>query len=87
MRVSYATILIFIVFVLGGCATLPTDFERLESHAYSDTENTIFGKEISPRAMAHPGDSGFHLLSNGIVACVARVLLIHSAERCIDVQY
>ncbi len=88
MRVSCAnTILVFIVFVLGGCATLPTDFERLESHAYSDTENTRFGKLISPRAMVHPGESGFHLLSNGLDAFVARVVLIHSAERSIDVQY
>lgn len=87
MRVSCATILVFIIFVLGGCATLPTDFERLESHAYSDTENTRFGKLISSRATMHPGDSGFHLLSNGLDAFVARVVLIHSAERSIDVQY
>jgi putative cardiolipin synthase len=87
MRKSYTTILVFIAFVLGGCATLPTDFERPESHAYSDTETTTFGREISSRAMAHPGKSGFHLLDNGLDAFVARVLLIHSAERSIDVQY
>jgi cardiolipin synthase C len=37
--------------------------------------------------MVHPGESGFHLLNNGLDAFVARVLLVHFAERSIDVQY
>ncbi|MBC2712127.1 MAG: phospholipase D family protein [Desulfosarcina sp.] len=87
MSKSCATVLVFIVLVLGGCATLPTDFERLESHAFSDTGNTTFGKAVSARAAAHPGKSGFHLLGNGLDAFVARALLAHYAERSMDVQY
>jgi len=35
----------------------------------------------------HPGESGFHLLGNGLDAFVARAVLAHVAERSIDVQY
>ena len=72
---------------MGGCATLPTDFERIETHAFSDTGQTIFGKSVSQKAAAHPGKSGFHLLGNGLDAFVARAVLAHYAERSIDVQY
>jgi putative cardiolipin synthase len=71
----------------AGCATLPKDFERPESYAYTDTANTSFGKAVSGRAAKHPGKSGFHLLGNGLDAFVARALLAHFAERSIDVQY
>ncbi len=87
MNKKYAFFLSFFFSVFGGCATLPTDFERIESHAYSDTGNTRFGKLISPQVMVHPEKSGFHLLNNGLDAFVARVLLVRSAERSIDVQY
>jgi len=87
MRNGCAAILLFIIFVIGGCATLPTDFKRIESLAYSGTANTKFGREVSQLAAMHPGKSGFHLLSNGLDAFVARVVLIHAAERSIDVQY
>jgi microsomal dipeptidase-like Zn-dependent dipeptidase len=40
MSKNCATVLVFIVFVMGGCATLPTDFQRLESHAFSETGDT-----------------------------------------------
>jgi len=47
----------------------------------------VFGKAVSAKAAAHPGESGFHLLNNGLDAFVARALLAHYAERSIDVQY
>ena len=87
MNKKYAILMGFFFFVFGGCATLPTDFERIESYAYSDTDNTIFGKSISARSAAHPEKSGFYLLRNGLDAFLARVILIQRAERSIDVQY
>jgi putative cardiolipin synthase len=81
------TVLVFIFFVMGGCATLPTDFERPESYAFADTDHTTFGKAVSGQATAHPGKSGFHLLANGLDAFVARAVLANRAERSIDVQY
>jgi len=72
---------------MGGCATLPENVNRQASSAYTDTAETAFGKAISAQAAAHPGKSGFQLLSNGLDAFVARAVLAHYAERSIDVQY
>jgi cardiolipin synthase C len=85
---AFIFLLAILTLVLAGsCATLPKDFERPESYAYTDTTNTSFGKAISGKAAKHPGKSGFHLLGNGLDAFVARALLAHHAERSIDVQY
>ncbi len=73
--------------LMGGCASLPTDFERHESHAYLDTDDTRFGKAIQAEKPAHPDQSGFLLLGNGLDAFVARALLAQGAERSIDTQY
>ncbi|MEA3231588.1 MAG: phospholipase D family protein [Thermodesulfobacteriota bacterium] len=87
MRKNCPTILVFILLVMSGCATLPTNFERLESHAYTETANTTYGIRVSDMSAAHPGKSGFHLIGNGLDAFVARAVLAHLAERSIDVQY
>lgn len=38
-------------------------------------------------ATAHPDESGFYVLSDGIEALGARLLLTRRAEAAIDVQY
>jgi len=73
--------------VISGCATLPKDFDRPESYALTDTENTALGKIRAEERAAYPGKSGFHLLGNGLDAFVARAVLSRYAERSIDVQY
>ncbi len=75
------------ILMIVGCATLPKDFDRPESYALTDTENTVFGNARAKERAAHPGKSGFHLLGNGLDAFVARAVLSHYAERSIDVQY
>jgi putative cardiolipin synthase len=75
------------VFYVGSCATLPKDFKRPVSYAYTDTNDTTFGKSRSDEIRAHPGQSGFYLLENGLDAFVARGLLVSGAERSIDAQY
>jgi putative cardiolipin synthase len=85
---SFIILMAILTLVLaGGCATLPEDFERPESYAYTDTDDTSFGKARRDESTAHPGQSGFLLLGNGLDAFVARALLAHYAERSIDVQY
>jgi putative cardiolipin synthase len=84
---SIAFTAILALFFIGGCATLPKDFERLESYALTDTDDTTFGKAHRNERAVHPGQSGFLLLGNGLDAFVARALLAHLAERSIDVQY
>ena len=75
------------LFLVGGCASLPENFERPVSHAYADTEDTSFGRDSRDEKAAHPGQSGFLLLGNGLDAFVARAVLAHHAERSIDAQY
>ena len=72
----------------NGCATLPENAGRRETFACPDTGDTLLGRAISREEAAHPpGESGFHLLPNGLDAFVARAVLAHLAERTIDVQY
>lgn len=78
--------LLWIIFI-GGCASLPKDFERPTSYAYTDTSDTRIAKAHSEEGAAHPGQSGFLLLDNGLDAFVARAVLAASADRSIDVQY
>ena len=73
--------------LVTACATLPENFRRNETLAYPDTGDTLLGREVSRQAAAHPGESGFYLLGNGLDAFVARAVLARLAERSIDVQY
>jgi len=73
--------------LITGCATLPKDFERPVSHAYTDTDDTDLGRTYRDEKKSHPGKSGFLLLGNGLDAFVVRAVLAHVAERSIDVQY
>lgn len=84
------TLLCFGVLILiccSGCATLPKNFERPISHTITDIQDTVLGKILAAERAAHPGQSGFHLLGNGLDAFVARVVLADLAERGLDVQY
>jgi putative cardiolipin synthase len=80
-------IAILALLLIGGCATLPENFERPESYAYTDTDNTSIGNAVKEKERDHPGQSGFLLLGNGLDAFLARALLSENAERSIDVQY
>jgi cardiolipin synthase C len=71
----------------GGCATLPANIKRPESHALKDTRDTTLGRAVAEGQRAHPGQTGFHLLANGRDAFVARAVLAQKAERSLDVQY
>ena len=76
-----------ILLILTACATLPENFERPDSYAYTDTNNTRFGRDIYDEKTAHPGQSGFLLLASGLDAFVARAVLAQRADRSIDAQY
>lgn len=78
---------ILVLFLMAGCASLPTDFERPESHAFTDTGQTPIGKALQKGKLDHPGQSGFYLLADGLDAFVARAVLAQIAQRSIDAQY
>jgi len=78
---------LFFPLLISGCATLPQNFDKPVSHAYTDTGQTGWGKILQEEKNAHPGESGFILLESGLDAFVARALLAEYAERSIDLQY
>jgi len=73
--------------VLAGCATVDFDYPKTESTAYRDTDDTYLGKQIADLAEAHPDESAFYLLIDGIDALAARLLMAERTERSIDAQY
>lgn len=73
----------------AGCAGLPANVQQVPSHAFTATEQTTLGRLVQQRRAqdrAHT-DSGFALLSDVNTAYSARLALIRSAERSIDLQY
>jgi len=83
----YRIIAIIFVIYLGACASLPDNTDRLESHAYKDTQETALGRGFKHLSQGDAGESGFYLLGNGLDAFVARAVLANIAERSIDTQY
>jgi len=75
------------VLLVSGCASLPANIERSESHALSGTETTLLGQISQPLLQAHPSESGFRPLRKGVDALLARLVLAEAAERSLDVQY
>lgn len=72
---------------VAGCASLPASVERTPSSAFADTANTRLGRSLAPAIAANPGKTGVYVLRSGRDAFAARVLLAHTAERSLDVQY
>jgi putative cardiolipin synthase len=86
LKLSWSLILLT-VWILSGCATLPTGFESPVSHALTDTGNSTLGKYVGEQQAQHPDQSGFHLLPDGLDAFVGRAVLAQLAECSIDTQY
>jgi len=81
--------LIAVLFVLGGCASIDFDRPKSESTALlaKQTADTHLGRMLEGLADAHPGQSGFHPVADGIDALSIRLLMAERAERSIDTQY
>ena len=82
-----ASLIAILCLAPAGCATLPTDFERVESYAYAPAAGLVWGENFKRELDAHPGQSGYDLLDNGLDAFVARAVLANRASRSIDAQY
>ncbi|WP_288380089.1 phospholipase D family protein [uncultured Massilia sp.] len=82
-----AAVVVIAAVAVYGCSTLPPLGQRSASVALERTESTPLGQAVAPLAAANPGRSGVHPLVDGRDAFAARVLLAHSAERSLDVQY
>jgi cardiolipin synthase C len=72
--------------LFGGPSQIPPALKPPSTAPNADP-TTRFGRSFTPLVAAHPGQSGFYLLNNGIEALAARLLLSSRAERSIDAQY
>ena len=95
-------VLLLMVAMASGCASLPPLDGRSDSTALRDTGDTRLGRTIAPLAARHgarPADKAAYLepgtpvkaglfpLSGGRDALAARVVLADAAERSLDMQY
>jgi len=72
---------------LVGCASLPSNDARIESHALQDTASTPLGRRSQFELKAYPGQNAFRPLKSGVDALLARVVLSEAAQRSLDAQY
>lgn len=86
-QVSVAGGLVVAALLFVSCASLPDHIERSESYALHGTETTRLGRIGQAMLKAHPGESGFRPLRNGVDALLWRLVLAEAAERSLDVQY
>lgn len=70
-----------------GCATLQLDIHREASHAFAAPETSPLWQQWARPLAAHPGQSGFRLLPEGLDAFTTLVALADGATHAIDVQY
>jgi len=80
-------ILAMLVLTLGGCASLPGNVARDESHAFQDTATTTLGVQNEAELQAHPDQSAFRPMGSGVDAFLARIVLAEMAQRSLDAQY
>ncbi len=75
--------------ILIGCES-HADKERPvppQSHAIAPDATTALGRAIIPESKAHPGLSGFHLITTGTEGFHVRLALVRAAEKTLDLQY
>ena len=77
-----------VAFSLASCATVNFNYPKPQSAAFTDTGDTYLGKRLKQEVTSRPTNhSGFYLISDGIDALSARLLMAERAERSIDAQY
>lgn len=72
-----------------GCASLPAHVQRTPSHAFAAPEQTALGRFVQQRRSQDRArnDSGFVLLDSVDAAYAARLSLVRTAQKSIDLQY
>lgn len=72
---------------LTGCGSLPKPRPEWSERRPVDTQGTTWARTVAPLAAEHPGTSGVALLRYGLDALSARLALIDTAGRTLDLQY
>ncbi|KGJ97411.1 phospholipase D family protein [Colwellia psychrerythraea] len=86
-RIYSVIIYLFFTVILSACSMLPTDFEQIESKAYTDTGQTWLGETASQLQVENTEHSSMYLIAEGTDAFLTRMALLSKAERSVDVQY
>ncbi len=80
-------VLAALLFVVLGCSTLPPRPEGPATSVLPVAGDTRLDRVVGPALEARPGQSGFHLVADGVEAFALRGLSGRAAERSLDVQY
>ena len=83
---GHTVILLFAMLVIG-CATVPKDYPRTTSSAFTNYLDTSVGQLFEEKAVMHPGESGFAIIRRGRPAFTSRIALTELAEKTLDLQY
>lgn len=83
---GHIVILLFAMLVIG-CASVPKDYPRSDSKAFTGYLDTSVGQLFEEAAVQHPGESGFAIIRRGRKAFTARIALTELAEKTLDLQY
>ena len=83
------SLLVLIVALLSGCASLPpgSDYPRPTSSALAHPEQTRLGRQFEAAASQHSGNSAFRIIPVGADGFLTRMQMINAAERTLDLQY
>jgi cardiolipin synthase C len=76
-----------IIVCLTGCGSLPKPRPEWSERRPVDTQVTTWAQTVATQAAEHPGYSGVELVRYGLDALSARLALIDTAERTLDLQY
>jgi cardiolipin synthase C len=85
-RLALALLIVFV----AACTTLPPATsldDRPVTHAITNPQTTPLGRALAPFVAAHPGQSGFRLLTDGTDALQMRIALARAATTTLDLQY
>ncbi|MEZ4600378.1 MAG: phospholipase D family protein [Syntrophotaleaceae bacterium] len=73
--------------MIAACATLPKDYLRTDSTAFSNYLATDLGQFFAEAEGEHPGKSGFALIRSGKHAFTSRIAMTELAQKSLDLQY
>jgi putative cardiolipin synthase len=85
-RNPYLLTVVFIVF-LSSCSSLPTDFEKTNRYALTNTQDSTLGIIATEMLSDSPELSAMQIIDKGRDAFLTRLALLKMAEHSIDVQY
>ena len=77
-----------LVLTLSACSTLPKQQTQPVEYAFNTpTDDTSLAKIVLPLREQNPNLTGYHVLYDPLEALAARIELINTAEKSLDLQY